>query len=272
MPGDTPPPDRGQGTASAGAPSALARRRALPAVALAAVAALAVGMAGYAFSVPPKDSGEQARVAGQAATRTAVDDGESPTAAVTPSGSPPEASAALTPEETAAGAEEDAVKETAPGKPTGSPDMPQVAPDARLAETAQPVTGPFAFGKKASVGSFEVSVSKPEAIQGEAEGIGEVAGPAIRFVVTVRNTSDADLRLDAAVVTADYGKDATPATQLSQSGAKDFPATAAAGKDASGTFVFQVPTGERGIVRIFFNQSASEHVVAFKGAAPTGKG
>ncbi|WP_345152461.1 DUF4352 domain-containing protein [Arthrobacter ginkgonis] len=254
----------------------MVRRRAATATALAAVAALAVGLAGYALSTPPRGADDAARAAAQGAAETPGGGEESPSAVETPSDSPAEATAEPTEDDADAGAKEDAEKDAAKeadaSQPTGSPDAPGVAPDARLAETEQPVADPVAFGKKATAGSFEVSVSKLEAIEGKAEGIGEVAGPAIRFVVTVRNTSDTELSLDAAVVTAEYGKDAVPATELSQSGAKGFPATVAAGKDASGTFVFQVPTKERGSVRILVNQSASEKVAAFEGAAPTGKG
>jgi hypothetical protein len=258
------------------------RRRAAAATALAAIAALAVGLAGYALSTPPSGTDDAARAGAQAA-ETPGGGAESPPADNAPSDSAAGATAAPTPDGTKAGAKEDAgkggkdtgkdaAKESDAGPSTGSPDAPAAAPDARLAEAEQPVADPVAFGKKAAAGSFEVSLSKLEAIEGKAEGIGEVAGPAIRFVVTVRNTTDADLRLDTAVVTADYGKDAVPATELSQSGAKGFPATVAAGKEASGTFVFQIPTKERGSVRILVNQSASEQVVAFEGAAPTRKG
>lgn len=272
MPDDNKATGRGQGTALAGSAGRATRRRAASVAALAAVAALAVGLGGYALSTPPGAADDAARTAAQASAGTLADsvNGDSaktPAAADSTSGA-----GAVKEEETPAGAGKDAAKEDNPGESAGSHDAPELAPDARLAEVEQPVAEPVAFGKKATAEAFKVSVSRMEAIQGKAEGVGEVAGPAVRFVVTVWNTSDEELNLDAAVVMAEYGQDRIPATELSKSGARAFPATVAAGKDASGTFVFQMPAKERGTVRVLFNQSASEQVVAFEGAAPTGKG
>lgn len=149
---------------------------------------------------------------------------------------------------------------------------PKVAADAKQAEVAQAVAKPIPVEKAASTETFDVSVAKVEGIHGDAEGIGEIAGPAIRFEMTVRNTSDKTISLENAVVLVDYGKEDTPAIQLSESGATDFPAQVEAGKDASGTFVFQIPAAERASFRILFNYSANERIVAFKGTLPHAKG
>ncbi|GER22679.1 hypothetical protein NCCP1664_11760 [Zafaria cholistanensis] len=271
MPDENKAAGRGQETAPAGSAVPAARRRAVSVTALVAVAALAVGLGGYALSTPPGAADDAARTAAQAGAGTLADSAQEDSAKTPAAAEPTSGAGAAKEKDTSAGGK-DAAKEDGPGKADGSRDVPEVAPDARLAEVEQPVAEPVALGKKATTESFKVSVSKMEAIQGKAEGVGEVAGPAVRFVVTVWNTSDKELDLGAAVVTAEYGQDRIPATELSKSGAKAFPATVAAGKDASGTFVFQMPAKERGTVRVLFNQSASEQVVAFEGAASTGKG
>ncbi|MET1155914.1 hypothetical protein [Arthrobacter sp.] len=167
---------------------------------------------------------------------------------------------------------------TKPGKATKEPggepeaNMPAgslaVAKDADRAATPKPVARAVQLHETAEVAGGVATISKLEAIQAEAEGIGQIAGPAIRFVVEVRNTSTTELKLDNAEITVEAGAQKLPAIRLDGSGTKLFPLEVAAGTSASGTFVFLVPEDQRGQVRIYLNYAASESVVAFEGAAP----
>lgn len=168
--------------------------------------------------------------------------------------------------------------QTKPGEagqePGGGPvdDSPSgslaVAKDADRAATPKPVAPAVELEETADVAGGVATISKIEAIEAKAEGIGQIAGPAIRFVVEVRNTSDQELKLDTAEITVEAGAQKLPAIRLDGSGTKLFPLEVAAGKRASGTFVFLVPEDQRGQVRIYLNYAASESVVAFEGAAP----
>ena len=72
-------------------------------------------------------------------------------------------------------------------------------------------------------------------------GPGEVAGPAVRFTLRLRNDSAQEVPLNTTVVNLYYGKAKTPASPLSEPGGAPLPATVAAGGEASGTYVFVVP-------------------------------
>ena len=50
-------------------------------------------------------------------------------------------------------------------------------------------------------------VSKIESVDGEAQGPGEVAGPALRVSIEVENTSGEDVAMDLALTNLYYGKD-----------------------------------------------------------------
>jgi hypothetical protein len=143
-----------------------------------------------------------------------------------------------------------------------------VAKDALRAAKPKPVAPAVPLQDSADVAGGVATISKIEAIQAKVEGIGQIAGPAIRFVVEVQNTSAKELKLDTAEVTVEAGPQKLPATRLDGSGTKLFPDGVAAGETAFGTFVFQVPEELRDQVRIYLNYVASESVVAFEGAAP----
>lgn len=277
-------PRKGRNGASAGSGSPALQQRKARMFAFAIVASFSIGLVGCAPATAPDGSSDPIQADALASLKPPTygvkvppETGEPTTgssgssandatekASKDPSKkSPKKASKDVKPEVSATPADPKTVPST--------PVSPSVAADASLAEVEQPVAKPVPMDEKATTESFDVSVQKLVAIQGEAQGIGEVAGPAIRFVLTVRNNSERALMLNNAVVTVDYGKDSVPATQLSQSGAKEFPSKVEVGKSSSGTFVFQLPAKERGDVRILFNHSAGEQVAAFEGSIPTGK-
>lgn len=111
-------------------------------------------------------------------------------------------------------------------------------------------------------------VSSVEAVEGTAEGPGEVAGPAIKFVITVTNDSEEPISLATAVINVDYGVDRTPASELSRSGGSPFPAEVAAGASETGTFVYTIPRDQRADVRITVDYSVDVPPLVFAGAVP----
>lgn len=116
--------------------------------------------------------------------------------------------------------------------------------------------------------SLTAEVTKMEAVQGTAAGPGEIAGPSVRFTVTIRNSTGKTFDLSNTVVNAYSGPDSSPAIQLQGPGGKSFPSSVAAGRSATGVFVFNIPTAQRDRVEITVDTSVLNPVVAFKGSAP----
>ena len=141
--------------------------------------------------------------------------------------------------------------------------------DQELAEIPQPTAAPVEIkAKKAVKGGVSATITELAAVQGEATGIGEVAGPAVRFKVTVSNDTAKAISLDAAVVDVSYGKDEEPAGQLSGPDGVAFPASVAPGASGVGVFVFAVPPDARDKVKIHFNLEAETPVATFEGKLP----
>jgi hypothetical protein len=112
------------------------------------------------------------------------------------------------------------------------------------------------------------SIAGLESVEGEAEGRGQVAGPAIRFRIDVDNTTSEAVQLGTTVVNVFMGSAQRPAQELSGPGAEPFPAEVAPGGAASGVFVFSVPLEERDQVAISVDFAVGVPVAVFEGAAP----
>ena len=137
---------------------------------------------------------------------------------------------------------------------------PSVVPTRSTTSTRAPLR------KKADVDDgVAVRVSRIQAVEGEARGPGEVAGPALRVSIEVNNTSGEELAMDLALTNLYYGKDRTPASTLSGPGASPLPATLAPGKQASGRYVFGVPARGRNPLVIEFSLRADRPTILFEG-------
>ena len=113
------------------------------------------------------------------------------------------------------------------------------------------------------------SIAKLEAVDGEASGPGEVAGPSVRVTVSIVNDTTKSVALDTAVIVAYYGSDQTPAAELSGPGVSYLPASVGAGKSVTGTYVFSIPVDQRDDVRIVLDYSVDVPPLVFRGSAPT---
>lgn len=153
--------------------------------------------------------------------------------------------------------------------PTKSPLSPkEAADDQSQAKIPQPQAKPVGANvETAVVEGVNVSISAIESVQGEAQGVGEIAGPAVRFTVSLENATSAPVSTESLVVTVDYGTAQTPAIELSGPGAKPFQSTVAAHATATAIRVFAVPTNERGAVRISVNYQAKSTIAVFAVAA-----
>lgn len=180
------------------------------------------------------------------------------TAAPGPSPSAPASTADADPTVTPTPAPTDhpATGAPSPGAPApGNPPIVVTNP-LPIEATAKPETG-----VTVSVGSFE-------AVEGEAQLPGDVAGPAVRFTLSVTNGTAKTVSLATALVNVYYGAEQLPASELQEPGGVPLPAAVAAGATAQGTLVFTIPEDQRGDVLITVDYQVGEPVIAFQGAIP----
>ncbi len=148
---------------------------------------------------------------------------------------------------------------------TPAPPQDSPAPGDEPFVTASPL--PFAEAAEPAPG-VTVSVGTFEAVQGEAQLAGDVAGPAIRFTVSIVNGTGKAISLATALVNVYYGADQSPASELQKPGGSPLPAEVAAGATVTGTMVFTVPEEERDHVLITMDYQVGDPVLAFEGAIP----
>ena len=252
-------------------------RTRLVATSLGVSALLAIG--GVAWASGLKYAGSAAPAARPESTAsvsaqpgTATPDPATPNTGQTGSGTPDPAAGSVTLDPAAAaGVPAAAVKPSGPPQVNPAPVDRKGKSDQELAAIAQPTAAPVELtAKKAVKGGVSATITEMTAVQGVATGIGEVAGPAVRFKVTVVNGTAAALSLDRALVDVSYGKDDAPASQLSGPGPAPFPASVAPGATGVGVFVFAVPLEARDTVTIHFNLEAETPIATFAGRAPAG--
>ncbi|KQO11425.1 hypothetical protein ASF06_01870 [Agreia sp. Leaf244] len=137
--------------------------------------------------------------------------------------------------------------------------------DVRATSAANPFDTPaeIAPGVTATVG-------KITSVDGVAKGVGETAGPAIRFEVTITNESAETIDLGLTTILVDYRADLVPGTQMSGNADQEsFPASLASGKSATASYVFTVPVEDRESVRITIDYLAGVPLAVFAGSVPT---
>ena len=155
-------------------------------------------------------------------------------------------------DETAAARPTEPGPTTSAGTPTSSG---AAAPSSSGEPAAAPVTGEVAvdelpdslptvaLDQAVEVDGQTVSLSAIEAVQGVAQGPGNVNGPAVRVTVQLTNGSTADLDLDGVSVNLTHGADLTPGSPLEDASQDLFSGTVAPGATATGVYVFSVPAG-----------------------------
>jgi hypothetical protein len=111
-------------------------------------------------------------------------------------------------------------------------------------------------------------VTDIEAVEGEARGPGEIAGPALRVSVEIRNNTGRAESLAGSVVTVAYGRDPAPGVALSGPGVRPLAGSVPAGGAATGRYVVGVPLDQRDRIQVTISLRASLPTVAFEGSAP----
>lgn len=150
-------------------------------------------------------------------------------------------------------------------------------PDATPSESAEPTpaestpaAGPLPFDEPGVISEgLTVRVASVEAVEGEAQGPGESAGPALRFTVVISNATDQSAELSNTVANLFYGETLIPGSALSGPGVQAFPVAIGAGEEATAVYVFGVPVDQRGFVQLSVDYSADTTDVVFEGPAPT---
>ena len=178
---------------------------------------------------------------------------------------------------------DDGTAPAATGSPTASVPTEVVLPTATLppppptpeptgptedAAALPPSLAPVALTEEAAVGNgVTATVEDLEAVQGSAQGPGQVAGPAVRVTVRIVNGTGAPLSLDAVAVDVTYGPDATPASPLEDPSTVPFTGTVAPGAAAVGVYVATVPADRRQAVTVAVGYQAGAPYLVFTGPA-----
>lgn len=193
---------------------------------------------------------------GGGSTETATSGATSPTATPEVPRTPappasPDGTGSPSPDEAGTGADggEPEPEDTRPFVPEAEPPVPLDA------------AAPFGTGVVARLESIE-------AVEGVAEGPGEVGGPSLEVVVELTNGTAAALPLNATVVELYGGPDEVPGLLLAGSEEGFFSGELAPGASAVGTYVFRIAPELRDVVRVTVSYSPAAPTVLFEGAAP----
>lgn len=111
-----------------------------------------------------------------------------------------------------------------------------------------------------------VRLTSIKAIQGKANGPGNVAGPALQVTVHVENGTKAPITLAGAAINMYYGADDTPASPLDDPSARPFGiGMIKPGSSADGVYVFTVPQDQRDKVTVEVGYEAGAPLLLFSG-------
>ena len=164
---------------------------------------------------------------------------------------------------TAAGATTEPTRDTSvvPMPPTPTPTGPT-----ENATDLPPALPEVPLNSSAAVGNGIVAALPTiEAIQGTANGPGNIAGPAIRVTVRIQNGTTDTIALTGVAVNMYYGADRTPASPLDDPSQHPFSGTLAAGTSADGVYVFTVPADARNAVTVEVGYQAGAPLLLFTG-------
>ena len=153
--------------------------------------------------------------------------------------------------------------ELAPAPPTPEPTGP--TSDADELPPSLPAVG---LDEPAAVGNgITAVVSSLEAVDGTANGPGNIAGPALRATVRITNGTAEPVSLDAVVVDMATGSELSPASPLDDPSERPFSGTVAPGETAEGVYVFTVPVDDRAAVTVSVGYQAGAPFLVFTGPA-----
>jgi len=141
------------------------------------------------------------------------------------------------------------------------------ASERKMADPPQPVSPPVPLNATVTLATgARIRISDIGTVQGEARGPGEVAGPSVRFRVTIDNPTDAAISTEKLLINVESGSDRKPALQLSGPGAVEFSGEVAPRGSASAVYVFNVGSAEHRQLRILFDYGLTEPIAVFEGS------
>lgn len=138
-----------------------------------------------------------------------------------------------------------------------------------VVETVRPsvavsTMSPVRLGEPAPISPrVEVSVGPLRTVQIQASAPGDTSGPAVSFVVEVRNGSTRSIDLSGMSVTGSYGA-GIPAEPVSASPSVPLGGVLPAGRAAHGTYVLRMPEAAVGTVRIQVSSDFAAAVAVFR--------
>jgi hypothetical protein len=162
-----------------------------------------------------------------------------------------------------------------PEETEGEPAEGEASGDEGGGEAAEPLPGtaadalptapPVTLDDVADFGTgVTARVASARAIEAQAHGPGEIAGPALVFEVVF--TNDGREAVDLGSVTVNlYGSDGTPGIPMSGDPSDPVSGSVGPGRSASGTYVFAIPTDKRSTVTLEVSYTVDTHVVVFQG-------
>ncbi|HEY3339515.1 MAG TPA: DUF4352 domain-containing protein [Propionicimonas sp.] len=153
--------------------------------------------------------------------------------------------------------------QSASAAPTTVESTPAVTPgkiDQTVAPRKQETAKPVDLDRKQKADSIVVSLKSIKSSRVTGHGPGEISGPALVVTVVVDNRSKSRVSVDSAIVTLIDSK-GNVGTPMTESPARPFTGTVAAGDSATGVYVFQVGTKVRNPIRVSVTYS-TEHVTA----------
>jgi hypothetical protein len=160
------------------------------------------------------------------------------------------------------------VPSTPDGTPPPAPPTPEATgptSDANALPSALPAVS---LDQPAAVGNgITAVVESLEAIDGTAQGPGNVAGPAMRATVRITNGTAEPVSLDAVAVDLATGAELVPASPLDDPSGLPFRGTVAPGETAEGVYVFSVPADARAAVTLSVGYQAGAPFLVFTGPA-----
>ncbi|SNS73536.1 hypothetical protein SAMN06893096_10795 [Geodermatophilus pulveris] len=156
-----------------------------------------------------------------------------------------------------------------PAPPPPAPALPDPAATPVVADELPPSLPAVALDRPAEADDgVAASLTALEAVDGTGTGPGDVAGPAVRVTVELRNGTAAPLDLLGVAVDLTHGPERVPASPLGDPSARAFSGTLAPGAVADGVYVFRVPADARDLVTVSVSPRPGAPYLVFEGAAP----
>ncbi|MGB4967517.1 MAG: hypothetical protein WBO35_04935 [Candidatus Saccharimonadales bacterium] len=110
-----------------------------------------------------------------------------------------------------------------------------------------------------------IRLTRIESVKGVALVPGDIAGPAVRVTVSIKNTTSETISLAETVVNGYYGRKRTPADPLTAPGGRPFPVELRGGATAEGVYLFRIPKASRSLVTITVDTKSGEPAAVFTG-------